>query len=240
MSKNQSVQQLEILYQDEQYIAVHKPAGIHVHPTQLSRDEDSCMRILRDQLDRWVYTVHRLDRATSGVLLFALSSETAAAMINLFSERKIEKEYWAVVRGFIDEKGSIERPLREEKHKAPAEAITHFQRRRTVELPFPVGKFNTARYSLVSAFPKTGRKNQLRKHFSAASHHIIGDTRYGDGRHNRLFREKFNSHRLLLLAVKIGFIHPFSGEAVSIAAQPDSTVSTLFQELGWGDIVLNK
>ena len=212
------MQNFTILYRDQHFIAIEKPPNIHVHPTYLSRGEDSCMRILRDQIGQWVYTVHRLDRATSGVLLFALSSEAARKMIGLFQTRDVDKQYLAIVRGYTEEKGLIDHPLREEKHKTPAEASTSYRRLATTELPFPIGSFPTARYSLVEIYPKTGRKNQIRKHFAHISHPIIGDTRIGDGRHNRLFREKLDSHRLLLMAKVLQFTHPFSGEKVRIEA----------------------
>ena len=222
-----------ILFQDAQYIAIHKPPGIHVHPTYLSRGEESCMKILRDQIGQWVYPVHRLDRAASGILLFGLSSEAAGKMIELFAERKVKKRYLAVARGYLPEEEIIDYPLREEPHKEAAEAITQYRRLATVELPFPLGKFPTTRYSLTEVFPHSGRKNQIRKHFTHISHPIIGDVRYGDGKHNRLFREKFAIHRLLLLAVSLSLIHPYSGEPLTLRADLPEEVKVLFQKLNW-------
>lgn len=226
---------LDILYHDPHYIAVHKPPGIHVHPSELARQEDSCMRILRDQLGQWVYPVHRLDRATSGVLLFALDSEAAGKMIGLFLERQVRKRYLAVVRGYTDAEGLIDHPLREAEGQPAQEAQTAYRRLGTVELPYPMGKFPTVRYSLVEAFPHTGRRNQIRRHFVHISHPIVGDVRFGDGRHNRLFREKFGLHRLLLLATDLEFIHPYSGEEVSIHAPVPGEVKGVLGWLGWGD-----
>ena len=223
----------DILYQDAHLIAIHKPAGIHVHPTGLSKGEDSCMRILRDQIGRWVYTVHRLDRATSGALLFALDSDTARRTIELFTERRIQKRYWAVVRGYVKSAASIDHPLREEPHKSPAEAVTAYKRLAKTELPVAVGKFPTARYSLVEVSPKTGRKNQIRKHFVHISHPIVGDVRLGDGKHNRLFREHFNCHRLLLMAMSLALAHPVTGEPLTIQAPLPDDVQHLFRQLDW-------
>ena len=226
---------LDILYHDPHYIAIHKPPGIHVHPSELARQEDSCMRILRDQLGQWVYPVHRLDRATSGVLLFALDSEAAGKMIGRFLERQVRKRYLAVVRGYTEEEGLIDYPLREVTDRPAQEAQTAYRRLGTVELPYPVGKFPSARYSLVEAFPHTGRRNQIRRHFVHISHPIVGDVRFGDGRHNRLFREKFNLHRLLLLATDLGFVHPYSGEEVSIHAAVPGEVTEVLGRLEWKD-----
>ncbi len=191
------------------------------------------MRILRDQLGQWVYPVHRLDRATSGVLVFGLSSEAAQRLAQLFKERQVRKCYWAVVRGFIHSRGVIDYPLREEKHKPPASARTRYRRLGKVELPIPVGKFPTARYSLAEIIPETGRRNQIRKHFAHLSHPVIGDVSYGDGRHNRLFREQFNLHRLLLFALSLNFEHPFSHEQIFIEAPLPPEVIDLFNRFAW-------
>lgn len=225
--------ELEILFKDQHYIAIHKPPGIHVHPTCLSRGEESCMKILRDRIGQWVYPVHRLDRAASGILLFGLSSEAAGKMIQQFGERKVEKRYLAVVRGYLPEEEVINYPLRAEPHKEAAEAISAYHRLATAELPYPLGKFPTARYSLAEVLPHTGRKNQIRKHLAHISHPIIGDVRYGDGKHNRLFREKFAIHRLLLLAVSLSFIHPCSGEPLTLRAALPEDVKELFRKLNW-------
>ncbi len=227
------IDQLEIIYRDEHYIAVNKPPGIHVHPTPLSKGEDSCMRILRDQIGQWVYTIHRLDRATSGVLLFALSSKAAGATIALFQARKIQKRYLAVVRGYLGKKGTIERAQKEEKDGPFAEAITEFRRLAKAEVSVPVGKFSTARYSLVEVIPQTGRRNQIRKHFASISHPIVGDVPFGDGRQNRLFREHFGIHRLLLMATTLAFQHPFSREDMTLTTPIPSDVQLLFEKLGW-------
>lgn len=228
---------LEIIFRDIHYIAIHKPPGIHVHPTYLSRGEESCMKILRDQIGQWVYPVHRLDRAASGILLFSLSSEAAGKMIQQFGERKVEKRYLAVVRGYLPEEEKIDYPLREEPHKEPAEAITEYRRLAMMELPYSLGKFPTVRYSLAEVFPRTGRKNQIRKHFAHISHPIIGDVRYGDGKHNRLFREKFAIHRLLLLAVSLSFQHPYTGEPTILRAEIPEDVEELFGKMNWKDVI---
>ncbi len=230
---NNFIKSLKILYRDDFYVVVDKPPGIHVHPTSLSRGERSCMQILRDQLSRRVYPVHRLDRATSGVLIFALSSEAARKLIDAFASRTIEKHYLAVVRGYPPRDGVIDYPLREDKQSTPAMAITRFRRLATIELPIAVGKFPTARYSLVEVYPITGRKNQIRKHLAHIRHPIIGDVQFGDGKHNRLFREQFSIHRLLLLATSLSFTHPFTNTLLSIRAPLPHSVRKFFEQVGW-------
>lgn len=224
---------LEILYQDDHYVAVHKPSGLFVHPTKLAPREASCMPKLRRQLGQSVFTVHRLDRATSGVLLFALSPEAAREACLLFEERTVKKQYLAVVRGFTPESGRIEHPLRESRNKKPAQAITDYTRERTVDLPEPVGKHPTARYSLVRALPLTGRMHQIRKHFAHISHPIVGDTNYGDGSQNRFFRSNFNIRRLLLLATDLTFDHPYTGKLLTIEAPIPEDIRDLFVKFDW-------
>jgi tRNA pseudouridine65 synthase len=155
---------LDILYQDDDVVAINKPSGVFVHPTDLDRNALSCMPLLRDQLGQWVYPVHRLDRGTSGVLLFALSSEVAHDMMVQFDGRDVQKEYLAVVRGFLPESGVIDHAYCPPDMSEPVDAVTEFVCEATAELPFAVGRYQTARYSLMKAMPKTGRQHQIRRH----------------------------------------------------------------------------
>lgn len=220
-----------------------------VHRSWIDKDETRfAMTMLRDQLGQYVYPVHRLDKPTSGVLLFALSSEVAHALSEQIKQRDFEKTYIAVVRGYIDTKGVIDYPLKEmldkmtdkrvKKDKAAQSAITHYEKRVSVELPFSVGRYATTRYSLVKLFPKTGRKHQLRRHMKHLLHPIVGDTKYGRGEHNRFFRTQFNSHRLLLHALELRFFHPILNKEIFLKAKIDATWCHVMQELGWNDATI--
>jgi len=233
--------QLEILYQDKYLVAINKPSGLLVHKSMIDRHEIYfAMKMLRDQLGMWVYPIHRLDKPTSGVLLFALDSETARLMSEQFKEKLIQKIYIAVVRGYTEEKGLIEHALsvkndkiadkRANEEKESQEAKTEYKRLATVELPHAVGKYDKTRYSLVELIPYTGRKHQLRRHMKHLSHHILGDTKYGRGEHNKFIREKYNCHRLLLHAVELKIIHPYTNEELIIKAKVDDNF-TLFLNL---------
>jgi tRNA pseudouridine65 synthase len=224
---------LPVLYRDEYFIAIDKPPGMLVHRTWISDGGEFAMQRLRDQIGRRVYTVHRLDRPTSGVLVFALSSEAARDLCALFEARAVVKRYLAVVRGYTDLDGVVDYALQEEPDKPAQAAVTHYRRLDTVELPIPTGRYATARYSLVEARPETGRMHQIRKHFAHIFHPLIGDTTYGEGRHNRLFREHFDVHRLLLIAHRVEFRHPYSGAEITIRAPLPEDVSALFRCLGW-------
>jgi tRNA pseudouridine65 synthase len=176
------------------------------------------MQLLRDQLGQRVWPLHRLDRATSGVLLFALDAETAALVGRQIMAREFDKRYLAVVRGYVESDGLIDHPLSTEGDRPARPALTRYRRLATMELPVPVGRYPVARYSLVEVCPLTGRTHQIRRHFKHLFHPLIGDTTYGEGRHNRLFRQRFGCHRLLLHAVQLALTHPRSGEHLDLRA----------------------
>jgi tRNA pseudouridine65 synthase len=235
---------LEILYQDAQIVAINKPSGLLVHKSPIDKHETRfALQEVRNQIGKYVYPVHRLDKPTSGVLLFGLSKEIAQHLSEMFRNGEIKKEYVAVVRGYTDLEGIIDHPLKQmldtraQKEvgitKEVQEAQTKYKRLATVELPYAVSRYPMARYSLVRLYPKTGRKHQLRRHMKHIHHHMIGDTKHGRGEHNKLFREKFGVHRLLLHAIEVRFKHPVGGEDIAICADFDTTYMKLFETFGW-------
>ncbi|WP_346799333.1 pseudouridine synthase [Halomonas sp. Bachu 37] len=231
---------LRILYQDEHLVVVHKPSGLLVHRSALARGEtDFLLQRLRNQIGKRVYPVHRLDRPTSGVMVFGLSSNVAARLSEAFSERQVEKRYLAVVRGNAPEQERLDYPLREEdgtrpKAEMPAmRAITDIRRIDNVELPVRVDRYPQARYSLVEARPLTGRRHQIRRHLSRRGYPIIGDAKHGKSVHNRFFAEQLQAPRLLLAATYLAFDHPVSGLRVQLSCALDETLTRLFDHLGW-------
>jgi tRNA pseudouridine65 synthase len=235
---------LQILYQDESLVAINKPAGLLVHKSNIDRHETHfALQIVRDQLGKKVFPVHRLDKPTAGVLVFALSAEIARKMMLLLISDHVEKTYLAVVRGFCLEQAIIDYPLQEEldkmtdrlaqQNKPVQAAITHYQRLATVELQFAVGRYPTCRYSLLQLSPKTGRKHQLRRHLKHIFHPIIGDTTHGDGKQNSFFRQQFGCQRLLLAATQLSFPHPCENKTVTIQAPLDSDFSRILHSLNF-------
>jgi tRNA pseudouridine65 synthase len=238
-----------ILYQDPWLVAVSKPSGLLVHKSPIDRHEKRfALQEVRNLIGRHVYPVHRLDKPTSGVLLFALDEAVAQKLSLMFRQGEVQKSYLAVVRGYLPESGMIDHPLKQmldtkvQKQKGitkePQEAVTHYRRLGTVEMPFAVSRYPVARYSLVSLTPKTGRKHQLRRHMIHIFHPIVGDTKHGRGEHNRLFREKFDSHRLLLHAYEVAFVHPVTGKMVKVRAGLDETFARVLQTFGWNEVEL--
>jgi tRNA pseudouridine65 synthase len=231
---------LEILYQDEHLVVINKPSGLLVHKSPIDKGERAfVLQILRDQIGQYVYPVHRLDKPTSGVLIFALSSKVAKLLSEAFRANEIKKEYMAVVRGYTEYEGFIDYDLKvildkkadqdRNPNKEPQSAQTHYEQLKIMELPYPVSRYPVARYSLVKLLPKTGRKHQLRRHMKHILHPIVGDTKYGRGEHNRLFREKFDCHRLLLHASRIYFTHPITKKFLVIDARMDDTFRGIVQ-----------
>jgi len=228
-------ERMDVLYRDEHYIAVAKPAGIVVH-RGLGARERAALQTVRDLVGQWVFPIHRLDRATHGALVFGLTSEAARRLASAFAAGAVEKHYLAVVRGTIGATGRIDYPLRDEDGNGELrDAVTEFQRLSTIELPIPVGRFPTARYSSVWLTPQTGRTHQLRRHMAHLRHPIVGDVRHGDGHHNRMFREQFGIHRLMLFARDLAFEHPFEARRIVIDAPIDPQAHDLLQRLGLAD-----
>lgn len=236
---------LRVLYQDQYLVAIDKPAGLLVHRSWLDKHETRfAMQMTRDLIGKHVYPVHRLDRPTSGVLLFALDPVTARRLSEDFALHRVQKEYLALVRGWAPEQLYIDYPLKEELDKIadvfadpdkPAQsAQTWLQRLQTIELPHAVSpRHPSSRYSLVRLLPHTGRKHQLRRHLAHISHPIVGDTTHGDGRHNRFFREQFDCQRLMLCNSHLTVRHPVHGFSLCLEVALDQQWIQLFEQFGW-------
>ena len=222
-----------ILYQDDNYVAIHKPSGIMVHRTAASGERAVVLQKLRNQIGGNIFPLHRLDRPTSGVLIFGKSPAAAGALAGAFREHRVAKLYLALVRGYVDEAGTIDKPLREGPGAPERSSLTRFTRLATIELPIRVNRYPSTRYSLVAAQPQTGRFHQIRKHFASIRHPLLGDSAHGDGRHNRFFREHFQIHRLHLVALKLGFFHPYQKKWLEVTTEPDAELLRLYEIFGW-------
>ncbi len=216
---------LEILYQDEDVVAVNKPSGMLVH-RGWANDKVVAMTALRDQIGQWVYPVHRLDRGSSGALLFALSSEVAATLGLAFTERRIHKLYLALLRGVPEEVGIIDHDIPKKEGGPKVSSQTSYRR---------LGV--SGRYSLVEAMPRTGRLHQIRRHFKHISCPLIGDVKYGKGEHNRHFRTNYNLHRLALHSHGLALDHPTSGERLELRAPLPEDLASALVDLGVVDSV---
>jgi tRNA pseudouridine65 synthase len=187
---------LRLLHHDGSLVAVDKPSGMAVH-RGWSQERYTVLQVLRDQVGRHVYPVHRLDRSTSGALVLAFNPETARALQEQFEAGQVRKRYLALVRGIPPEEGIVDHPVPRSPDGPRVPAVTEFRRLGTFE-----------RYALLEVIPRTGRLHQIRRHLKHISHPLIGDVRYGKGEHNRLFRERFGLHRLALHALELRIAGP--------------------------------
>jgi tRNA pseudouridine65 synthase len=213
---------LEILYQDKHLVAINKPHGLLVHRTKIANDADEfALQILRDQLGQTVYPAHRLDRKTGGILLFSLTKEMDQLIQTAFGNQEISKKYLAILRGYAPESGTIDYDLTKD-NGTVQNAITHYRTLQHVEIPFPQGKFDSARFSLIEAQPETGRFHQLRKHFAHLRHPIIGDRPHGCNKQNKWWKETFEMESMMLHASELEFNHPITKEKITIKAKPQA------------------
>ena len=233
-----------LIYRDEYLVAVDKPSGLLVHRSPIDRHETRfALQIVRNQVGQHVFPVHRLDKPTSGVLLFGLSSEIARHLSDQFAAGSVHKQYLAVVRGHCPQAGVIDYALKEQldkiadKHSRrdkPAQgAVTRFRRLATVEVPLAVDRYPQSRYSLVELRPETGRKHQLRRHMKHIGYPMIGDAKHGKGVHNRFFQRQYDCPRLLLVCTSLEFAHPVSGEKITLRAQLDAPFQRVITAFGW-------
>jgi len=224
---------LDIIYRDDELIAINKPHGLLVHRSPIAADADEfALQLLRDQIGQKVNPVHRLDRKTGGVLLFALNKPAEIAMQQQFMENQVVKTYLAILRGFTPDEGEIDYPLAKE-NGTIQEAQTSYRTLNRAELHVPFGNHPTSRYSLVQANPATGRMHQLRKHFSHIFHPIIGDRTHGCNKQNKLFKERWQMETMLLHASRLAFTHPYTNQPVVIEAPLHAEFVRVMELMGW-------
>jgi len=227
-----------ILYQDAHFLAINKPPDILVHKTKIANQYNtSVVDMLKTQLPKRAYPIHRLDRRTSGVLLFAFNTKEIPLVQKQFQDNSIEKKYVAILRGYAAEEGFVDYAIKTELDPVLRPAQTSFRRLATTELPIPVSRYSTARYSLVELTPHTGRTHQLRRHAEHLRHPILGDRKYGDRHHNRMLNNHLNIYTMMLTAYRLVFTHPFTQERIALHAPLHPDFLTLVTKWGWKPIV---
>jgi len=237
-SSESDTRQIRFLWEDDAICVIHKPPRMLVHPRSRRKGhhEVTVLQRLREQLLQDVYSVHRLDRATSGVMVCAKSRQAAAELCRQFRDGEVVKSYFAVVRGFLDEPIVIDRPLNKRSASGrrldvTVPAVSRVSPQYQYELPIPCGRFQTTRCSLIDLRPDTGRWHQLRRHLNHVSHPIIGDVEHGDNSQNRMYRERFQLRRLLLASTQLRFAHPISGQDMQVTCDPDEEFQEILERL---------
>lgn len=224
---------LEIVFQDDHLIAINKPHGLLVHRSSIASDaKEFALQLLRDQVNRHVSPVHRLDRKTGGLLLFAFEKDVEIAMHQQFQNGAVEKKYLAVLRGHAPDQLDIDYPLAKE-NGTMQEAFTAFVTLKRAEIEVAFGKHPTSRYSLVEATPTTGRMHQLRRHFAHIFYPIIGDRKHGCNKQNKFFKEEWEMTTMLLHASELGFTHPVTKEKIQLKANVHDEFKRTMELMSW-------
>ena len=224
---------LEIVYQDDHLIAINKPHGLLVHRSSIAGDaKEFALQMLRDQIGRQVSPVHRLDRKTGGLLLFAFEKEVEIMMHKQFMNAEVEKKYLAVLRGYAPDQETIDYPLAKE-NGTLQDALTAFVTLKRAELDVAFGKHLTSRYSLVEATPATGRMHQLRRHFAHIFYPIIGDRKHGCNKQNKFFKEQWEMTTMLLHASELKFTHPVTMAEIHLEAPVQQEFRRVMVLMGW-------
>jgi len=224
---------LDIVYQDDHIIAINKPHGLLVHRSSIASDaKEFALQLLRDQINRYVSPVHRLDRKTGGLLLFAFEKEVEIALHKQFQEGLVKKKYLAILRGYAPDSQDIDYPLVKENGMIQ-EAFTSFITLKRAELYIPFGQHPTSRYSLVEAAPTTGRMHQLRKHFAHIFYPIIGDRKHGCNKQNKFFKEQWDMTTMLLHASELSFTHPVTKAQIDLTAPVQDEFKRVMDLMGW-------
>ena len=223
----------QIIYEDEDLVVINKPSGIMVHKTSITEDKVFILQLLRNQVGKRLYPVHRLDRGTSGVLLFATSGKVAGLIQKQFREKQVLKKYTAIVRGFLPEQGTIDSPLKNGDGSF-SEARTDYIPLKKTEKPYSISRYPTSRYSLLEIYPLSGKFHQIRRHLAHIRHPVIGDKKHGDCKHNKYFTQEFGLSRMLLHANMLHIIHPVTEEKMVLMADYDPDFNRFLQLLELG------
>jgi tRNA pseudouridine65 synthase len=234
---------LDIVYRDDSLVVINKPPGLLVHRSPIDRHETRfAVQVLRQQIGQRVWPAHRLDKPTSGLLVFALSAESAQNLSAQFAGRTVDKRYLALLRGYCPLQLAIDHPVKipvddcDPGRRLEAQylsAQTSLQRLARVELPAHVDRYATSRYSLVELRPSTGRRHQLRRHMKHISHPILGDANYGKSRHNRFLADQLGCRRLMLACIGLTLMHPATGQPLTLESSPGADFLRLARLLDW-------
>ncbi|KPK17289.1 MAG: hypothetical protein AMJ62_02155 [Myxococcales bacterium SG8_38] len=218
---------MDVIHRDDAVVVVDKPSGLSVHRGD-DKGSTFALNLTRSAIGQWVYPVHRLDRATSGVLVFALSPEHARTLHEAFDTQTVSKTYLALVRGTPPANGVIDSPMEKREGGPDVEAVTEYE---TLFV-------SNRRLSLVQARPRTGRRHQIRRHLRRINHPLAGDVRYGNGSDNRRYRVELGLYRLALHAKRLSFVHPASGELVTFESAMPEDLATPLRRIGVPETLL--
>jgi len=234
-STQPTISSIEIVFEDEYLVAVNKPNNFIIHESHYSRNirETTLLQFIEQQMGYPVYPAHRLDRKTSGIIILLKDKQYVQQFQELFITKNIQKTYYAIVRGFSPDAGTIDTPVKNDDTGIYKEALTHYKTMQNIELDIPVQPYDCSRYSLVQLMPQTGRMHQLRKHLNKISYPIVGDYKYGDRFHNRMYENQFNCIYMFLHAHQLDFTHPITNKKLQLTADFPADWKKLFNTFNW-------
>lgn len=219
---------IKVLKRTKTYIIVHKPHGLVVYADSKEDQKISCQNFIEKQIAQKVIPVHRIDKQTCGILMYALTQQKANQLTSMFKDKKIAKAYLALCHGEVPQKIKVDFPLKKHKQKVTEIAITEVENKQTIEI---TARDEQRKYSLVEAIPQTGRYHQIRRHLKMMKCPIVGDPVYGNSWNNDFFKEKYGINRTLLSAISISFVDPETKEKVMITTKPDPDFANLLNKL---------
>jgi tRNA pseudouridine65 synthase len=227
-----SLTEADICYIDDYLVAISKPHGLLVHRTSIAADEDVfALQLVRDLVGRTVYPVHRIDRKTYGVLLFAFAPETVRELKLAWESQSVTKCYQAYVRGWVHGDDTITHTIKNHAGKKLS-ATSSYKAVQHYEIDLPHRDHKTSRYSLVHLSPITGKTHQLRQLMNHLRHPILGDRPHGCNKQNRLWLQHYQLSTMMLWAESLSFTHPAINEDIHISCGPSQDWQRVTDILG--------
>jgi len=220
---------IKILTQTKNYVIAHKPSGFLVYAESPKEEVLSLQTFLQEQLNRKVYPVHRLDKQTDGLIIYAFSKEGADKLRKVFQSKSVEKTYLAFCHDhFTEERIRVDAPLKKNKQKVTEKAVTIIEPVQNIDIELRGEK---RKYSVVMCYPETGRFHQIRRHLRHIKHPIVGDSIYGNSWNNEAFQEEFRVDRTLLSAITLKFQDPWSKQNILVKTKLDFDFANLLNSL---------
>lgn len=203
---------ITILHADDDIVVIDKPPAMLTHSNSFDRHSPTVVMVLGSRLGARVHNVHRLDRMTTGAMVLARHAEAARELSRQFREREVEKRYLALVRGHLDDEGTIELPIAGRSTTDAQDATTDYRTLDRGRVAEPIGRYGEAWFSLVELSLHTGRSHQARRHLHRINHPVIGDNKHGDREYNRWAWARLGERYLALRSVVLRFAHPATAE----------------------------
>lgn len=218
---------IPVLYQDEHIIIVNKPSWLIVHPfKRFHHEKTNLMKLVRDKVEKYVYPIHRLDRQVSGPIIFGLSPEAARTIQSTWHSDQTKKEYLTLCKGHLEGNGQFNFPLRDGKFK-----------KKSLTLYRVMAHLDDS--SLVRVEIKTGRRHQIRRHFSRRMHHLIGDRRYGHKDLNDYYLENYELERIFLHSYKLRIPNPWTMQMVQVTCPLPPELRSILEKKGLEESILS-